>query len=115
MGKVVKHPASALMDEVKAERAIVDTPEAEVLMEAVTRAVSAYFEYLDRHGLFYDEKRDLMRASALRVICSVIGDIEIGLEDGALDRRYGSGKDPDPECRGLNPTWPPPKVPRSQS
>lgn len=114
MDKVLTHPASALMDEVKAERAIVDTPEAKILQEAITKDVSAYFDYLDRHGLFYDEERDLVRASALRVRCSVIG-VEIGLEDGALDRRYGNGKDPDPECRGLNPTWPPPKFSQSRS
>jgi hypothetical protein len=42
-----------LMAEVKTERAIADTPEAEALQEAIFDAVRAYYEYLDRHGLFY--------------------------------------------------------------
>jgi hypothetical protein len=101
---VVDHPAAALMTEVEAERAIADTPEAEALQEAICDAVRDYYEYLDRHGLFYDADRDQVKASGLYVICDMIGDMEIILKDGPIDRRYGQGKDPDPFGQGRNPT-----------
>jgi hypothetical protein len=102
---VVNHPASELMNEVQAERAIAETQEANALQMEICKAVAAYYDYLDRQGLIYDGERDLMRASALHVIYDVLG-CEIILKDGAIDRRYGNGEDPDPEGRGLNPTWP---------
>ena len=83
---------------------------ADSLQDAICRAVRDYCDYLDRHDLLYDDKRELMRASALHVPydgCSY----EIRLKDGAIDRRYNSGEDPDPEQRGLNPTWPPERAP----
>jgi hypothetical protein len=104
MGTVVDHPAAALMAEVEAERAIADTPEAEALQDAIFHAVKAYYEYLDRHGLFYDADRQLLKASALHVICDMLGAMEIILKDGPIDRRYGQGEDPDPFEQGLNPT-----------
>jgi hypothetical protein len=107
MGIVVDHPAAALMAEVRAERAIVETPEATALIRAIFKAVSDYWDYLDGHGLMYDCERDLMRASALHITHDVNG-CEIALKDGAIDRRYGDGEDPDPWGRGLNPTWPNP-------
>ena len=106
MGSVVDHPAAALMCEIEAERAVAATPEAVALMEKVCQAISDYRDYLDRHGLIYDEKRNLMRASALHVICDALG-CEVMLKDGPIDRRYNGGEDPDWERRGLNPTWPP--------
>ena len=105
MRTVVDHPAAALMTEVEAERAIVTTPEAEALQEAIFDAVRAYYEYLDRRGLFYDDDRDLAKASGLYVICDMIGTIDIFLKDGPGDRRYGQGKDPDPFGQGRNPTY----------
>jgi hypothetical protein len=104
MRTVVDHPAAALMTEVEAERAIVTTPEADALRAAIFDAVRAYYEYLNRRGLFYDADRDLVKASALYVICDMIGDMEIILKDGPIDRRYGQGKDPDPFGQGRNPT-----------
>jgi hypothetical protein len=41
MRTIVNHPAAALMTKVKAERAIADTPKAEVLKEAIFVAVRA--------------------------------------------------------------------------
>ena len=106
MDNVINHPAAALMAEVKAENAIADAPEAQALQEAIFKAVSDYYNHLYRHGLFFDNERELVRASALHVVCDMCGNIEIELKDGAIDRRYGNGEDPDPESRGLNPTWP---------
>jgi hypothetical protein len=103
---VVDHPAACLMAEVQAERTIRDTLEARSLQVEIHKALEAYWEYLDRHGLIYDDERDLMRASALHVIYNDAGS-EIILKDGAIDRRYGNGEDPDLDCRGVNPTWPP--------
>jgi hypothetical protein len=71
-----------------------------------------YYDYLYGHNLLYDDKRDLVRASALHVTyngCSY----EIILKDGPIDRRYNGGEDPDLECRDLNPTWPPKPMPHS--
>ena len=94
------------MTEVEAERAIVTSPEAEALQQAIFAAVRAYYEYLDRHGLFYDADRNLLKASGVHVICDMTGDTEIILKDGPMDRRYRQGKDPDPFGSGRNPTWP---------
>jgi hypothetical protein len=66
--------------------------------------MSAYYDYLDRHGLIYDAEHDLMRASALEI--SYDGNsYEFNLKDGAVDRRYGDGVDSDLDDRGLNPVW----------
>ena len=102
---VVDHPAKSLMGEVKAEREISSTPEARALQEAILQAVRAYWDYLERHGLHYDETRDLVRASALHVVCD-FDSVDIFLKDGAIDRRYRGGDDPDPFYSGRNPTWP---------
>ena len=109
MSDVVNHPAAALMAEVAEERTIADTPEAQDLMGAI------YWDYLERRGLIYDDKRDLMRASALHIIYDGWSGWEFILKDGPIDRRYRCGEDNDPENRGLNPTWPPQKSPRSLS
>ena len=106
MSNILNHPATALMVEVQAERAIAATAEAEVLVQAICKAISDYWEYLDQHGIIYDYERDLMRASALHVTYNG-SDYDIVLKDGPIDRRYNGGEDPDVERRGLNPTWPP--------
>lgn len=112
MSNVVNHPACALMAEAEAERAIADTPEAEALQRAIFDAVRAYYKYLDRHGLFYDADRELVRASGLNVFCDMCGNVETVLKDGPLDRCYGNGMDPDPFCGGHNPTRSTSKGPR---
>ena len=74
-------------------------------MEKVCTAISEYWKYFDRHALTYDEQHNLPRASALHVIYDGIG-YDFVLTDGPIDRRFNGGEDPDPERRGLNPTWP---------
>jgi len=113
MSNVLNHPAGALMAEVEVERAVAATPEAEALIDEICKAISKYWDYLDRHGLVYDEKRELLRASGLHITYDVAGDCEFVLKDGPIDRRCCGGEDPDPERRGLNPTWPPRGLPRS--
>ena len=82
MNDVVNHPAAALMAEVAEERAIADTPEAQDLVSAICKATSAYWDYLERSGLIYDDKRDLMRASALHIIYDGWSGWEFILKDG---------------------------------
>jgi hypothetical protein len=67
MTSVMEHPATALMADVEAERAIAATPEAQALRHAIYKAISDYWDYLDRHGLIYEETRDMMRASGLHI------------------------------------------------
>jgi hypothetical protein len=101
-------PPASLMAEVAAEERIIGTKEAQALQHNILTAVNAYYEYLNQNGLFFDHERELLRASALIVTCDMNGEIEIVLKDGAIDRRYGTGGDPDPEGRNLNPTrWMP--------
>jgi hypothetical protein len=112
MSNVVNHPAAALMAEAKAEQAIVDMPEAKALQHAILDAVTAYYEFLNSHGLFYDADRELLRASGLNVFCDMCGTIDIILKDGPIDRCYGNGEDPDPCGGGHNPTRSTSKGPR---
>jgi hypothetical protein len=51
--KVAPHPYRDLMEEAKHEREVVDSPEAEVLLEAIFKGVDAYSEFLERHGLIW--------------------------------------------------------------
>jgi phage/plasmid primase-like uncharacterized protein len=88
MSKIVDHPAATLMREMAAEDAIADTSEARALQETILAAVEAYRTYLDRHGLFYDDEREQLRATALIVTCDMNGEMEIVLKDGAKDRRW---------------------------
>jgi hypothetical protein len=80
------------MTEAKQEREIADSAEAQVLQEAIYTAVRAYSDYLDRHGLFYDVERELVRASALHVICDMCGDVDVILKDGAINRTRAPSK-----------------------
>ena len=105
MGNVINHPAAALMAEVKAENAIADAPEAQALQEAIFKAVSDYYNHLNRHGLFFDNERELVRASALHVVCDMCGNIEIELKDGAIDRATATARFRIRNSRGLDPTW----------
>jgi argininosuccinate synthase len=101
-------PPGSLMAEVAAEERIIGTKEAQALQHNILTAVNAYYEYLNQNGLFFDHERELLRASALIVTCDMNGEIKIVLKDGAIDRGYGTGGDPDPKCRNLNPTrWMP--------
>jgi hypothetical protein len=93
MSNVVYHPAASLMTGVKAEQEIAATPEADALQNAICDAVHAYYDYLDRHGLIWDEERGLPLAWALEVTYDRIS-YDIKLKGGAIDYRYGDGEDP---------------------
>jgi hypothetical protein len=87
----------------KREREIVNSPEAQALQKAICKAVQAYSDFLDRHGLIWwdsdDGERPRMMAQALVITADYgadYGTIDFTLKDGALDKLYGDGTDPDP-------------------
>jgi hypothetical protein len=68
--RVFSHPYRDLMLEAAQERAIVDSPEGQALLDAIFRTVFAYSEFLDRSGLIWEDRDDgvpRMKASALVV------------------------------------------------
>lgn len=65
--------------------AVRQLPEAQVLQEAIFKAVRLYYDYLDRHGLLCDSKRERGRASELHVLCDMCG-AEIMLKDRMIER-----------------------------
>ncbi len=96
---VIPHPRRAVMTEAAIERQIADTPEGVTLQEAIFKAIEDYAKFLDRHGLIYDADKDLLKASALIVTKdygSADDAVVITLTDGAIDRAYNGGRDPDP-------------------
>jgi len=102
---VVPHPKRGLMTEANMERQIVSSPEALALQEEIDKAVRAYSDFLERHGLIWEDGRDpypdflRLKASALVVTLDYaedLGSTDISLKDGALDRVYGDGANPDP-------------------
>jgi hypothetical protein len=105
---VIEHPHSALLWEAERERAIVDSSEGQALQKAVFEAVGAYSNFLERNNLVwvYEDDSALyirLKASALAVTVDYRGadrSIDITLKDGALDRVYGNGKNPDPDGCG---------------
>jgi hypothetical protein len=106
MSSVVPHPYRALMAEAQRERELADSPQGQALLDEVFKAVRAYSDFLDEHGLIWDEGRPgslgRLKASALVITVDYGGyqDIDVRLKDGALDRVYGSGTNPDPEGAG---------------
>jgi hypothetical protein len=101
---VKEHPYSELLREAEHERGVAESPEGRKLLEVITRAVEAYSAFLDRHGLIFDDDR--MKASALVITYTCgMGTIDVTLKDGAIDRVYGNGTNPDPDGRG------PPEIP----
>ena len=77
--------------------------EAQALQDAIFNAVRAYSDFLERHGLIwgYGHPDDPLRLKAQALVVTLdYGDgnnaIDITLKDGALDRLYGDGVDPDP-------------------
>ena len=104
---IVSHPHRGLMAEAQHEREVVDSPEGQAQLDAVFKAVHAYSEFLDRHGVIWeDDVGDWPRLKAQALVITVdygrgAGDIVVGLKDGAINRVYGNGTNPDP--RGLGP------------
>jgi hypothetical protein len=112
---VLSHPHRDLMAEAKREREVADSPEAQALQTDIYKAVNAYSEFLEREGVIWDSVSGnlifpRMKARAL-VITLDYGRYcgpEIKLKDGALDRVYGNGVNPDPDGLG------PPDIPHRQ-
>ncbi len=108
---VVSHPHHDLMAEAKREREVVESPEGQALLKAVCKAVDAYSQFLERHGLLWEfgvnpDDPDWPRLKAKALVITLdygrLSGIEVRLKEGALDRVYGNGKNPDPE--GLGPS-----------
>jgi hypothetical protein len=96
---ITKHPHSDLMAEAKREREVVDSPEGQTLLDALTDAARAYYDFLDRNALLDEVTADgklRIKASALVVTVTLDGTIEVILKDGACDRVYANGEKPDP-------------------
>jgi hypothetical protein len=94
------------MAEAQHEREVVDSPEGQVLLNEVFKAVDAYSKFLDRNGVIWDDDvGDLPRLKAQALVItfdygSGDCDIVVNLKDGAIDRVYGNGKNPDFLGRG---------------
>jgi hypothetical protein len=102
---VISHPHRDLMAEAKHEREVVGSPEAQALMNAIFKAVQAYSNFLEAQGVIWQEGVDpgdpdwpRLKAQALMITLDygLANGIDIKLKDGALDRVYGNGKNPDP-------------------
>ena len=105
---IVQHPHRDLMAEAEHERRVADSPEAEKLKSAIFDAVAAYSDFLEERGVIWGDPIDCprMKVSALVVTKDYGRDFyDITLKDGALDRVYGNGVNPDPYGAG------PPDIP----
>jgi hypothetical protein len=106
-----EHPERGLIIEARIERALSNSPEAQALQEDIFKAVQAYVDFLHRHNRIWQDGSDpndipRLKAQAL-VVTADFGDgcnaIDITLKDGALDRVYGKGVNPDPWGRDADP------------
>lgn len=95
------------MAEAQREHEVVNSPEAQALLDRVIRAVWAYSDFLERHDLIWEhyegnESMPRMKASSLVITCDYgqAGVLDIRLKNGPLDRAYGNGTNPDPLGRG---------------
>jgi hypothetical protein len=87
------------MAEQKREREAAKSTEGQALINALMDAAKAYWDFLDRNDLVCEFNADdeiRIKASALVVTVTLDGTIDITLKDGALDRVYGNGQNPDP-------------------
>jgi hypothetical protein len=96
--------------EAQHEREVAGSPEAQALQNAICEAVNAYSDFLERRGVIwefgvYPDDPDWPRLKAEALVITLdyglANGIEIILKDGALDRVYGNGSNPDPF--GLGP------------
>jgi hypothetical protein len=95
---IVKHPHHDLLAEAKREREVVESPEGQARLTALMDAARAYWDFLERNHLIYEDDR--VKATALVVTVTPCGTTDVTLKDGALDRVYGNGQNPDPDDRG---------------
>jgi hypothetical protein len=104
---VVSHPYRDLVAEAQHEREVADCPEAEALQIAICKAITAYSDFLEDRGVIWQDGVDpedfpRLKAQAL-VVTFDYGEydgVDIRLKDGALDRVYRNGVNPDPDGRG---------------
>ena len=99
---VMPHPKRGLMIEANRELEVAHCPEARALQEAIFKAVTAYEDFLLHHNIIIEcspnpGDRPRLKATALVVTRDFVEDyIDISLKDGAVDRVYSNGVDPDP-------------------
>jgi hypothetical protein len=116
--KIVKHPHHDLLAEAKREREVAESPEGQARVTALMDAARAYWDFLDRNHVIYEDDTSVeyagrldgsaadvpvyprVKATALVVTVTLCGTIDVTLKDGALDRVYGNGQNPDPDDRG---------------
>jgi hypothetical protein len=113
---LVTHPHRDLMLEAQREREIADSPEGRTLRPAITKAMFAYSDFIQHEGVIWDDEDDdpddpdyrgypRLKAQALIAVVDFGKDagtsVNIFIKDGALDRVYGNGTNPDPD--GLGP------------
>src|SRR5271167_3335579 len=104
MSEVAAHPNREAMAEAERELAIINTPEATTLLEAILAAVQRYTDYLDQSGLFYkDDPEDpddmpIEVSTALVITSHPCLGIDVILKNGPCQRVYGFGTDPDPDA-----------------
>jgi hypothetical protein len=100
-------PHHGLMAEAHREREVFDSPEAQALLDAVYDAVGALSDFFERNDLIWEHGFDCSRLKASELVVTVnyacvnTGAIAVVLKDGACDRIYGNGTNPDPA--GLGP------------
>ena len=101
---VIPHPKRGLMTEAAIERELDDSPEAKIFQEAIFKAVMKYVDFLHNHNIIWEDSPDGLRLKAQALVVSVDfgtdprGTFDITLKDGALDRVYGNGINPDPSA-----------------
>jgi hypothetical protein len=107
INKVASHPHRDLLAEAQHEREVADSREAQALQAAIYKAVFAYSGFLEDRGVIWEDGVDpgdwpRLKAQALEVTFDYgkYDGVNIRLKDGALDRVYGNGMNPDPDGRG---------------
>jgi hypothetical protein len=95
---IVEHPSRALLAEAEREREVVESPEGQAWLTALMEAARAYWDFLERNHLTYEDDR--VKATALVVTVTLCRTTDVTLKDGALDRVFGNGQNPDPDGRG---------------
>ena len=113
MTNVVMHPYHELKAEAEREAAVADSPEGRALTKAIMDAMLAYSEFLDHNGVIWEdgcdpEEPDWSRLKVEALVATIDygldagSSVEVKLKDGACDRVYGNGVNPDPN--GLGPS-----------
>ena len=98
MMNITRHPNYDLMAEAKRELEVVESRQGQALLDARTDAARAYWDFLDRNALIDEVTANgeiRIKASALAVTVT-FDEIDVILKDGACDRVYGNGQNPDP-------------------